>query len=123
MKYYVHNVPGRLRIKLPSIKNNPDGLNELEAVIKNLDTVQIDKASTLTGSVVLTYGKHYIGYEAILGSLEKAGLIDLSNIIDNSQYIKDAITTTGKSLNKAIAGFFLGNAFDNTPLSFISIFV
>ncbi|MCI4624537.1 MAG: heavy-metal-associated domain-containing protein [Candidatus Magnetoovum sp. WYHC-5] len=123
MKYYIHNVPGRLRLRLPIVKNNEKGLQALEVVIGKLDGVKIEKVNPLTGSVVLTYDKVSKKHEDILNALRDADMVDTSMLINDNQYIKNAILNTGNSINKTIANMLIGNALESTPLSFISMLI
>ena len=77
MDHYIHNVPGRLRVKIPSIKKRPkqgwDIHNDLDTV-HGIDQITVNN---VTGSIVVNYDPDIIAVEKIL------------SILKEKQYIKE----------------------------------
>ena len=55
MNQYVHHVPGRLRVRVPSIKGNLAEASSLEKRIRAQRGVKNVQTSSLTGSVLVHY--------------------------------------------------------------------
>ena len=50
-----HQVPGRIRLKIPSAKGNPDLLEEVKATFEALPGIDQITVNPVTGSVILQY--------------------------------------------------------------------
>lgn len=55
MTSYVHHLPGRLRIKLPSLKRNARYAATLQTTLSALPGVRDVRVNTLTGSLLVGY--------------------------------------------------------------------
>ena len=55
MGYYVHDIPGRLRVKIPLAKGRPDTAEEIEKLLKAIEGIDSTAMNTTTGSVVINY--------------------------------------------------------------------
>lgn len=51
----VHQVPGRIRMKIPSAKGNPDQLETYKQVLSAIPGVESIEVNPVTGSIVLVY--------------------------------------------------------------------
>lgn len=51
----VHHIPGRIRIRLPFLKSNAEGLNEILTFLDRVDGVLDVQANILTGSILIQY--------------------------------------------------------------------
>jgi hypothetical protein len=52
---YLHVLEGRLRIKVPEVKNDPDRAREIETRIRMIEGVERVTANPVTGSVLILY--------------------------------------------------------------------
>ncbi|MBF0541633.1 MAG: hypothetical protein HQK91_09330 [Nitrospirae bacterium] len=123
MKYYVHNVPGRLRIKFSELKNDEIGLTRVIERLYKHDIIESATVNSRTGSVLIAYDPASVNHDVILDLLVNEGMIDLSDVICNDKYVKDMVYRTGTSLSKAIAGIFIDVVLEGTPLSLLSVFI
>lgn len=55
MAHYVHHVPGRLRIKLPELKRNPQLAAAIETTVLNMPGVVGARINAVTGSLLVHY--------------------------------------------------------------------
>jgi len=55
MSYYMHNVPGRLRIKSPLLKRNNDAGDELKKALSTIQGVAAVDFNPTTGSLLVNY--------------------------------------------------------------------
>ena len=68
----VHHVPGRIRIRILSIKGSPEGAARVATSIKALRGVIEVAANAVTGSVVVNYDARVARLEAIMSVLQAA---------------------------------------------------
>jgi copper chaperone CopZ len=74
MHSYYHCVPGRMRVKIPALKHQPDRGEEVKRVLRGMDGVSAVAFTPLTGSVVVLFDQDRIGPEQISGCLKDGGL-------------------------------------------------
>ena len=123
MNYYVHNIPGRLRVKTPMVKRNRASARHVERLMKQLRGINSTAVNTTTGSVVVLYDQKAISSDVILNTLENEGLFDSSKAGSCDQYINEAASKAGQFLGKILFGAFVGNAFEGSALSYIAVFI
>ena len=120
MSYYVHDVPGRLRVKTPAIKGNPARALQIEELLSKKEGVLSVVSNKTTGSVVINYDSDVLNKEAILDILTKRGHFDPSKVVTNDQLIEDTVSKSGKLVSKAVLGLLMDAAFGGTPLSVLT---
>lgn len=69
---YIHLVPGRLRIELPALRENPNFIDALE-MLKALPGVRRAGGSQITGRALVEFDSHVTTAEAILDRLDDLG--------------------------------------------------
>ncbi len=121
MSYYVHQVPGRLRIKSPSIKNNQTEAVVVENLLKEMEGIKSTSVSTLTGSVVVNYDSRMVTDQEIISRLTDIGHFNPAKAKTHDEYIQGAISTAGEIVWKAFFGSFVDVALAGTPISFVSV--
>jgi Heavy metal associated domain 2 len=72
----VHYVPGRLRLKLASIKRNEARARCAEERLGELDGIRKACANPLTGSLVVRFDPCITSVDAIFDALKAQGLLD-----------------------------------------------
>jgi hypothetical protein len=87
MSYYLHHVPGRLRLKTPFIKGDNDKAQEIRLFLKGIPGIHSTSANTVTGSLTIYYDPKEICPDSITHRLSRAGFFDRSKAITNDQYI------------------------------------
>jgi copper chaperone CopZ len=88
MSYYVHDIPGRLRVKSPLIKNNETVAAAVKELLKGVDGVDSVNVNLTTGSCLVSYCPKTTNNCAIIGALQDEGYFDLSRAMTNDQYIE-----------------------------------
>ncbi|HXX80032.1 MAG TPA: hypothetical protein VEI46_00655 [Thermodesulfovibrionales bacterium] len=78
MKYYIHYVPGRMRIESPALRNNPAKAKEFEIFIKGLNDISAIEIHAATGSAIMHFDEKTINCEQLIGILEKNGYFRLA---------------------------------------------
>ena len=123
MRYYIHNTPGRLRVRIPALKNNQVNADYLVDLLKQMEGVESTTANPLTGSIVVNYNVNAIRPERILNELSQKGYVDPSRAVTNDQCVEDAICKAGGVVSKALLSLFLEKAFEGTGLSLLTALI
>ncbi|MFP4348481.1 MAG: HMA2 domain-containing protein [Thermodesulfobacteriota bacterium] len=76
MKPYIHNVPGRLRVKIPGLKGDPKRGRKAAELIEAMDGIDTVKVTPLTGSVIVYYDPDTAIPSRILDALEANGYFE-----------------------------------------------
>lgn len=123
MSYYIHNIPGRLRIKSPVIKNNKFVADELQKGLSTLYGVAAVDINLATGSLLVNYNSKSVKHSDIVDILQRKGYFDASKAITNDEYIHKAASKAGDVIGKSIFSTFTGMALERTPLSFLALLI
>ena len=123
MSYYLHVVPGRVRVKIPVIKGDERKAQEVENLLKGLRGIDSVSAYSLTGSVIVNYQRDVLDSEDILNVLKQQGYFDDSKIVTSDQYIQNAVSKAGQSIGKLLFGLAIEKAFEGSGLSFLSALI
>lgn len=123
MSYYIHNVPGRLRVKSPLLKRNENSAYELRKLLGTVNGIATIDINLTTGSLLVNYNPRAVRHSDIVRLLEAKGYMDASKAMNNDQYIKNAASRAGDVIGKAVFGLFVDKAFEGSALSFLTILI
>lgn len=123
MNHYIHDVPGRLRIKSPIIKKNRDAEYELKKILGRMSGIATVDINLTTGSLLVNYNPKAVKRDDILNLLQRNGYFDASKAVTNDQYIHSAASKAGMAIGKALFGAFIGTFLEDSPLSFLTILI
>jgi hypothetical protein len=123
MSCYVHEVPGRMRIKIPSMKRNPRVASEIRGLLKKVTGVGTVSVNMVTGSVVVQYHRDAVRSDTVLSFLSREGYIDLHNVVFNEPYVESTFSKVGIVVSKALLGYALDRALEGTPLAVLTAFI
>ncbi|MCX7913582.1 MAG: hypothetical protein N2511_03240 [Thermodesulfovibrionales bacterium] len=123
MSYYIHNVPGRLRIKSPILKNNKIAVNDVFCTLNSLSGIDNVDINPTTGSLLINYDLKSIKHTDIVGILEDRGYFDSSKAETNDDYLKKTASKVGAIIGKSLFSTFAGMALERTPFSFLAILI
>ena len=90
MTYYIHDVPGRLRIRTPHVKNNEDTATKLENLLSQMAGVNNIDINLMTGSCLVKYDPSTASPTDIVTLFTEEGYFDPSRAVTNDEYINDA---------------------------------
>jgi copper chaperone CopZ len=76
MDYYIHDIPGRLRIESPVLKNNEAHAQKFEAFVKSIPGVTSVEMKVDIGSATMHYDKARIDHTKLIELLDKSGYFD-----------------------------------------------
>lgn len=123
MSYYCHQVPGRVRVKSPRLKSNPEAGNALRDLLQDLPGLRETAVNPLTGSVVVTFDSARLGGNQVLNRLTEHGYFDPTRAVSNDQVINSAATKAGKVVGKAVLGACIEKAFEGSALSLLAVLI
>lgn len=120
MEYYIHSVPGRLRLKSPFFKN-VDTHHNIKKMLANLRGIATTDFNAVTGSIVLYYSPAQIKVNEIVSTFQRSGYFDPAKAITNDQYIKQATSKVGNIVGRAVFGAMVDRAFEGSALSLLAV--
>jgi copper chaperone CopZ len=123
MACYVHDLPGRMRLKIPAMKRNAQVANKIRNLLEQLHGVSSTVVNLVTGSIVIHFDANRISSRDILGHLARRGFVDPGKCLSSEEYISRALSQVGQYLSRAAFGVALDSALSNTSLSFLAVLV
>lgn len=123
MSYYVHHTPGRVRVRIPDIKGNPHKGKRVQKLFEDVEGIDKVTLNALTGSVVVHYDTDRMGSDAVLGILRENDYFDDTRAITNEEYIQTSVSKAGKSLSKAVFGWVVGKAIEDTGFAILAALI
>jgi copper chaperone CopZ len=123
MDYYVHHVPGRLRVKIPDLKSSPERVDTIQEILGEVNGVGRVSVNPVTGSVLVMYESDLVDSEEILKALQDHGHFDQSRVVSSQDHDSHAFSKTGEVIGKALFGWAVGKALENTGLSFLTALI
>lgn len=121
MSYYVHHVPGRLRIKIPAVKKNVNVGNKLKKSLSTMPGIATVDFNLATGSLLINYNPKAVSHTDILSLLQRKGYFDTSKVATNDQYIHNTVAKAGNIVVKAVVGAFIQETLDGSALSLLAV--
>lgn len=123
MSYFVHNVPGRMRVKLPDIRRRPSLENDIRHALITLYGVDRISINTITGSIIVNYDPDIVDTEQVLNVLKSHRYMDPSKPVFFEKPVSQTATRAGTAIGKAILSWTVSRALDSSGLSFLTAFV
>ncbi len=123
MSYYIHDVPGRLRVRIPRLKRSNDTAEAIRRILASIEGIDSTAINTLTGSVVVNYNSKSLNAARILDSLTQNGYFDSIAAERNNAGLPPAVSRAGGLIGKALFGLVLEKAFEGSALSLLSVLV
>jgi len=121
--YYYHELPGRLRIKIPSLRRNPRNAERLQSFLEDIRGVVSTSTNPITGSIVIRFAPDIITTRAILDLLNRERYLDSPHMMIRQEYFSDAVSKAGHAASKALVGLALDRALQGSSLSFIAALI
>lgn len=122
MSYYMHSVPGRLRIKTPMIKNNKLAAH-VEKFLGQINGVESLVTNSLTGSITINYDREKVTSQKLLDTLKTRGIFDPSKALSNDQYIHSTASKAGNIVYKALLGTIVEQTLQGSPLALLGLLI
>jgi hypothetical protein len=123
MSLYLHEVPGRLRIKTPDLKRNPKKARILQRRLNSLAGVESASVNSVTGSLLVHYDPEIVRSEAILSYASRELNMHIAHVVSNEDSMDGAIGKVGRQVSKALLMLVLDRALQGSPLSILTAFI
>jgi len=89
LSYYIHDIPGRLRIKSPAIKKNQSTAERVRRMLSGMDGVHDVNINLTTGSLLVNYDTGQLENNRIVQALQEQGYFEHSRAVTNDQYFQN----------------------------------
>lgn len=122
MEYYVHHVPGRLRVRLPEIRRNARKAADVKRLL-DIHGVDHLKINHLTGSIVVTFDSSLISAEQLLKILQDNGLYDSARAISCDDKILRASNKAASKFGRAAFGYAVSKALEAGGFSILAALI
>ncbi|GAB6144741.1 HMA2 domain-containing protein [Desulfocicer niacini] len=119
--YIVHNVPGRIRIKLEKMKNDSTRLNHVKKWLM-VDGVKQIKSNALTGSVVVEFDPSRVSSDKFLEILNKNNC-HVSTRSKSLAKMEKSHEKIAVKVGKATFSWLAGQVLEANGLSYIAAFI
>ncbi|MFH1152992.1 MAG: hypothetical protein V1793_04165 [Pseudomonadota bacterium] len=120
--YFIHDIPGRLRVKIEYLKNHPERLKEVrELLIAN--GVRNVKSNSLTGSTVVEYDPSVITSGHLLDILKQNGYAIDTRQIQENRKAQENHEKLALKVSKAAVSWLAGQVLEANGLSLIAAFI
>jgi copper chaperone CopZ len=123
MNAYIHETPGRLRIKAAKVKRNAFEAERAQTFIEDLRGVDSVYINTLTGSVTVNFNPLRTNAEELLAALATEGYFPPDKREATDRRFEDFLADAGSKAARALLGVVVERALERTPLSFLSVLV
>ncbi|MGD9222218.1 MAG: hypothetical protein PVH22_03160 [Desulfobacteraceae bacterium] len=122
MEYYVHYVPGRLRVRIPEIRRDAAKAAKVNCL---LDIYGVDhiKVNHLTGSVLVTFDPCLTDKDELLVLLKDKELFDGSRAITCDEKIRRASDKAVSKFSRAIFGYAVSKALESSGFPLLAAFI
>lgn len=123
MGYYLHDIPGRLRVRIPLAKGRPDTAEEIEELLKAIEGIDSAATNTTTGSVVINYNSKTLTSNKILSALNQNGWFDRSKEATHDDVLQETVSKVGSVVSRALVGLVLEKSFEGSMLSLLAVLI
>ncbi len=97
-----------------------NGTGARDAADAGIDKVTLN---ALTGSVVVNYDTDITGSGEILKILKENDYYDDTRVITNEEYIQSSVSRAGKTVSKALFGWAIGKAIEDTGFALLAALI
>ncbi len=121
-KCYIHHIPGRLRIRIPTLRNNPQEIERVRNALAVEGTTTFN-ANPLTGSVIVTYDVARLSHQRLLEILKTNGVYCENRVTTMDAQLRKASHTAARKASRAMFSWAVGRILEANGLSFIAAFI
>ena len=123
MTYYFHEVPGRLRIKIPALRRNSILAADIHDLLDGLSGIESTSVNIVTGSIIVHYDPERLSSCAILTLLSREEYIDMAKGLSTERQLENTLSSVGHLASKALLGFALDRALQGSPFAILTAFI
>ncbi len=123
MNEYLHNVPGRLRVKIPSIKHQSCKARKLESLFAFRQGIERVRVNALTGSLTIGYDPDQTGFEQLLTVLKQNGFLEDNHCPVNAACVGDTATRVTQAGGKFMVNWAVSKTLESTGLGLLAALI
>jgi cation transport ATPase len=123
MNVYIHNVPGRLRVKIPSIKHLNDEAKKVESLFEFREGIERVRANTLTGSLTITYDPDRLSADQLLTALREHGYLPTAHSLGSTANDYVAATRVTQAVGKAMINWAISKTLESSGLGLLAALI
>jgi hypothetical protein len=123
MTNYIHHVPGRLRLKTPSVKRNEQQARLARHHLQSMSGILAADVNTLTGSIVIRYATEQVDATAILNSLEALGLYKPQAVAPRKAVSLNAKRTSSTSFSDKVVSKVIETVVERSAVALIAALI
>lgn len=120
MAYYVHHVPGRLRVKCPLLKANAGRATVVSRLLRAEEGVSSCEVNPVTGSVLVRYDETLTNAYRLLDLLKRGGYVGPGvNLHTIDRSLDEAVSGVGKMVSKAMVSAVLDRMVERSAVALV----
>ena len=123
MNVYLHNVPGRLRVKIPSIKHLNHEARKVESLFEYREGIERVRANTVTGSLTINYDPERFSVDHLLAVLKEHGHLGSDHSMVNAAGDYVTATRVAQAVGKAMINWALSKTLESNGLGLLSVLI
>lgn len=123
MTCFIHHIPGRLRIKIPSLQQQPGQAQKIRSSLSGMYGIDNVSVNTLTGSIVIYYDPAVFSVDQLINILQYDELIDSNQPVVFKKPIGKRSTQMGIALGKAAFSWVVGRVLERSGLGFLAVLI
>ncbi|ACN17186.1 putative cation-transporting p-type ATPase C [Desulforapulum autotrophicum HRM2] len=120
--YFIHDIPGRLRVKIEYLKNHPERLKEVRQLLI-ANGVHKVKSNALTGSTVVEYDPALITSAHLLDILNANGYTIDARLVAENQKKRINNEKVAMKITKTAASWLAGQVLEANGFSLIAALI
>ena len=101
--FYLHVVPGRLKIKGEEFKKRANLKEKLKSELNIFDGIKDIEYNPNTGSIIIWYDQKALSATTIIEHLERVGFLNQKNLLSHEDYLIHTSLNFGKRIGKMLA--------------------
>lgn len=121
--FYIHNVPGRLRVRSEILKRNRFAADSVRISLSTMPGIGVVEINRISGSILVHYNHKVVNHEDIISLLERNCCFARNKANTSDESLQNVASTAGQTILKSIVGTLIGMALSDTPLSFLALFL
>lgn len=123
MNVYLHTVPGRLRVKIPSIKHQDHAVRQVESLFEFWEGIERVRANAVTGSLTINYDPKRICVDQLLTVLREHGHLEADQGLVNAADEYATATRVTQAVGKAMINWALSKTLESSGLGLLSVLI
>ena len=123
MKDYIHDTPGRLRIRIAAVRGNTSLGNQIEDLLTNIWGITGVSVRTTTGSIIIKYDPQILNANRILNFLADHGHIEMTSLSAIYPSLQTAVYRATEVLIKEALSLAAGKVFHASYVSILTNFL